>query len=250
MSAGTSAEVSVAMAPSAVRMARSSPRDSAIVMPVGNCARTATPPVSTPALASSASMKFPAASSPIAATSATRSPSRAAAIAVIEADPPTTRVMLSTSFSCWSKAGVTSPPMTSTSGLQSPITKRSNARGSRGSGSAAVACCSPLTGRRSLLPVSHQGHLHAAVGQRPHRVAVRGGVSDELANRADLTDLGERDLADLGTVRHHHDAPGTPEHDGVRVRLHLVVRGAAGFGVDAVHTNEGHVEVEAGQARL
>src|ERR1700733_12560588 len=67
------------MAPSAVRMARSSPRDSAIVMPVGDRGRTAIPPVSTPARASSASMKFPAASSPIAATSATRSPSRAAA---------------------------------------------------------------------------------------------------------------------------------------------------------------------------
>ena len=40
--AGTSAAVSEAIAPSAVRMARSPPRDSATVMPVGASSRTAT----------------------------------------------------------------------------------------------------------------------------------------------------------------------------------------------------------------
>ena len=38
-------------------------------------------------------MNVPAGSAPTAATSATRSPSRAAATAVIAADPPTTRLM-------------------------------------------------------------------------------------------------------------------------------------------------------------
>ena len=40
--AGTSAAVSEATAPSAVRMARSPPRDSATVIPVGASSRTAT----------------------------------------------------------------------------------------------------------------------------------------------------------------------------------------------------------------
>src|SRR5207253_2815356 len=82
--------VSVATAPVAVRIARSAPADSATVIPVGTPGRTATKDVSTPAAASWPSMNRPAGSSPTAAASATRSPSRAAATAVIEADPPTT----------------------------------------------------------------------------------------------------------------------------------------------------------------
>ena len=81
-------------------MARSRPRDSATVMPVGVCARTTTALTSTPSLVSWSSMNAPAGSAPTAATSATFSPSRAAATAVIAADPPTTRSMLPTSFSC------------------------------------------------------------------------------------------------------------------------------------------------------
>src|ERR1700691_4122586 len=244
------------MAPSAVRMARSSPRDSATVMPVGGCAGTWTPPVSTPALASSASMKFPAASSPIAAASATRRPSLAAAIAVIEADPPTTRAMLSTSFSCCPKTGVTSSPSTRTSGLQSPIRRRSKARWPAGAGRTGrtgqktAGCGSLPTGPCPRVPLAHQCDLHPGLGQRADRVGVSGGVGDELADGADLADPAERDLADLGTVRHHHNAPGAAEHDRVRVRLHFVVRGAASPGVDAVHADERHVEIEAGQARL
>src|ERR1700677_1261525 len=225
------------MTPSAVRIARSSPCDSATVMPVGDCGRTGIAAVSTPAAASSASMNPPAASSPIAATSATRSPSRAAATAVIEADPPTTRAMLATSFSCWPKAGVTSSPRTSTSGLQSPITTRSNAS-------------SALTGARTVLPVPHQRDLHPGVGQRADRVRVGPGVGDELADLGHLADPGERDLADLGAVGHHHHPPGAADHDRVPVRLDLVVGGAAGLRVDAVDADEGDVEVEAGQARL
>src|SRR5262249_28192076 len=85
----------------------------------------ATGAVSTPSAASCPSMNRPAGSSPTAAASATRSPSRAAATAVIEAEPPISSEMPSTSFSCWPKAGVTSPPTTITSGLQSPMTSRS-----------------------------------------------------------------------------------------------------------------------------
>src|SRR5438477_119267 len=70
-------------------------------------------------------MNRPAGSAPTAALSATRRPSRAAATAVMAAEPPMTSEMPSTSFSCWPKAGVTSPPATSTSGLQSPTTTRS-----------------------------------------------------------------------------------------------------------------------------
>src|SRR5882724_11484385 len=73
-------------------------------------------------------MNVPAGSAPTAAISATLRPSRAAAPAVIEADPPITSEMPSTSFSCWPKAGVTSSPRTSTSGLQSPMTTRSRSR--------------------------------------------------------------------------------------------------------------------------
>src|SRR5260221_7675331 len=73
-------------------------------------------------------MNVPAGSAPTAAISATLRPSRAAATAVIEADPPITSEMPSTSFSCWPKAGVTSSPRTSTSGLQSPMTTRSRSR--------------------------------------------------------------------------------------------------------------------------
>src|SRR5580704_4690690 len=74
-------------------------------------------------------MNAPGRSAPTAATRATRSPSRAAATALIAADPPMTIPMLPTSFSCWPKTGVTSPPRTSTSGLQSPSTTRSTSRG-------------------------------------------------------------------------------------------------------------------------
>ena len=108
-------------------MARSPPFDNATVIPVGRSSRTATAPVATPSRASWSSMNCPAGSAPTAATSATLSPSRAAATAVIDADPPTTSDMLGTSFSCWPNAGVTSSPRTSTSGLQSPTTTRSRA---------------------------------------------------------------------------------------------------------------------------
>src|SRR5262245_66642537 len=80
-------------------------------------------------------MNRPAGSSPTAAASATRSPSRAAATAVIEAEPPISSEIPSTSFSCWPKAGVTSPPTTITSGLQSPMTSRSSGLPPAGSGS-------------------------------------------------------------------------------------------------------------------
>src|SRR5947207_311221 len=122
---GTSAAVSEATAPSAVRIARSPPRDSATVIPVGSSSRTTTKRTSTPSAANWSRMNVPAGSAPTAATSATRSPSRAAATAVIAAEPPMTSEIPSTSFSCWPNAGSTSVPRTSTSGLQSPRTTRS-----------------------------------------------------------------------------------------------------------------------------
>ena len=96
---GTSRAASELTAPVAVRMARSSPCDSATVMPVGTSALVATAVTSTPSAASWPSMKRPAGSSPTAATRATRTPSRAAATAMMAADPPTTRDIRSTSFS-------------------------------------------------------------------------------------------------------------------------------------------------------
>jgi len=81
-------------------MARSPPRDSATVIPVGAPSRTAMKRTLTPSAASWSRMNAPAGSAPTAATSATRSPSRAAATAVIAADPPMTSEMPSTSFSC------------------------------------------------------------------------------------------------------------------------------------------------------
>ena len=155
-------------------------------------------------------------------------------------------------FSCWPKAGVTSPPMTKASGLQSSITRRSNARGSRGSGPAAVACCSPSpvgatvpspprsSGRRSRLYCSYL-------------VAVRSGVeADELAEPAPIWQIrANAILADLGTVRYDDDGRlGHLRDDGVRVRFfHLVVRGEAGVvGLMLSDTYEGDVEVEVCQA--
>src|SRR5262249_56082182 len=62
-------------------------------------------------------------------------PRRAGATGVREAEPPISSEMPSTSFSCWPKAGVTSPPTTITSGLQSPMTSRSTGpAGSRSGG--------------------------------------------------------------------------------------------------------------------
>ena len=75
-------------------MARSLPRDSATVIPVGASSRTATALTSTPSRPSWSSMNWPAGSAPTAATSVTRTPSRAAATAVMAADPPMTREML------------------------------------------------------------------------------------------------------------------------------------------------------------
>ena len=69
-------------------------------MPVGVSSRTTTALTSTPSEASWSSMKRPAGSAPTAAASATRSPSRAAATAVMAAEPPMTSEMPSTSFSC------------------------------------------------------------------------------------------------------------------------------------------------------
>src|SRR5690348_10510036 len=113
------------MAPAAVRIARSVPPVRTTVSPVGAAARTASHDVSTPARASSPRMNSPAASGPTAATSATESPSRAAATAVIAADPPRVRIPLRTSFSFCPNSGVTSSPITSTSGFASPTTTRS-----------------------------------------------------------------------------------------------------------------------------
>src|ERR1700733_6424513 len=119
---------SVAIPPGAVRIARSPPRDSATLIPVGRSPQTITWLVPTPARRSSPSMNCPAASSPIAATSSTLAPSLAAATAVIAAEPPTTSETAGTICSCWPNAGVTSPVSTMTSGLQSPTTTRSAMR--------------------------------------------------------------------------------------------------------------------------
>src|ERR1700722_3411030 len=207
--------ISESIAPSAVRMARSPPRDSATVMPVARPSRTATAPTSTPSLASESSMKVPAASRPTAATSATRRPSRAAATAVIEAEPPISRDIRSTSFSCWPKAGVTSSPSTSTSGLQSPITTRSK------------------SGDDNVDPGVLE-HVQGVVGDT--------GVGDQGIDLGGAADPGERPAAHLGAVRDDDHLARLAAHELVDARFSLVVRGRAGHGVDAVHAEDRHVE--------
>src|SRR5690348_223246 len=145
--------------------------------------RTATKDVSTPSAASCPSMNRPAGSSPTAAASATRSPSRAAATAVIEADPPTSSEMPSTSFSCWPNAGVTSPPTTITSGLQSPMTSRSSA----------PPPGSPLAG-----PRSGGDNLDPGVDEPGGLGGRDAGVGDQDVHLGGRADPGERAPADLG----------------------------------------------------
>src|SRR4029077_2262108 len=200
---GTSAAVSEATAPSAVKMARSPPRDSATVIPVGASSRTATKRTATPSAARWSRMNAPAGSAPTAATSATRSPSRAAATAVIAADPPMTREMPSTSFSCWPNAGVTSSPRTSTSGLQSPRTTRSTSK-------------------------LRRDNVHPGVLE-PGRVL--GGdpcVGDQDVDLGRGADPGEGALPDLGAVRDDDHLTGLPPHQPVDAGLALVVRGRPG----------------------
>src|SRR6266516_595644 len=212
---GTSAAVSEATAPSAVKMARSSPRDSATVIPVGASGRTATKRTSTPSAANWSRMNAPAGSAPTAATSATRSPSRAAATAVIAAEPPMTSEIPSTSFSCWPKAGSTSVPRTSTSGLQSPRITRS------------------WSGGDNVYPgVLQPGRV---LGGDP-------GVGDQHVDLGRGADPGEGALPHLGAVRHDDHPAGLPPHQPVDARLALVVRGRPGHRVDAVHAQEGHVQ--------
>src|SRR5215468_4820520 len=140
-------------------------------------------------------MNAPAGSAPTTATRATRSPSRAAATAVMAADPPTTSEMLSTSLSCWPNAGATSPPRTSTSGLQSPITTR-----------------------------SYRDNVHPGVLQ-PGRVLGRdAGVGDQHVDLGRGADPGEGALSHLGAVRHDDDLAGLPPHQPVDACLALVVR--------------------------
>src|SRR6185369_15141595 len=192
--AGTSCAVSEAMAPTAVRIARSAPWDSATVMPVGAPSRTATAPVPTPSRASWPSRKSPAGSAPTAATSSTLSPSRAAATAVIAAEPPTTIQMPSTSFSCWPKDGVTSSPVTSTSGLQSPRTTR-----------------------------SYRDNVHPRGFEQGRVLGGDAGVGDQDVDLGRGADPGERALAHLGAVRHDHHLAGLAAHQPVDARLALVV---------------------------
>src|SRR5262249_56679471 len=137
-----------------------------------------------PAAAGGRSRPAPAGAPPTAPPGAPRSPRRAAATAVIEADPPTSSEMPSTSFSCWPKAGVTSPPTTITSGLQSPMTSRSSApAGSRSGGD----------------------NLDSGIGE-PGGVGRRdAGVGDQDVHLGDGADPGERTPAHLGAVRGHHD---------------------------------------------
>src|SRR5262249_62236023 len=125
-----------------------------------------------------------AGSAPPAAASAPRGPRRAAATAVIEAEPPISSEMPSTSFSCWPKAGVTSPPTTITSGLQSPMTSRSTGpAGSRSGGD----------------------NLDSGIGE-PGGVGRRdAGVGDQDVHLGGGADPGERTPAHLGAVRGHHD---------------------------------------------
>src|SRR5215470_6195716 len=221
--AGTSPAVSVATAPVAVRIARSPPADSATVIPVGASARTATKDVSTPSAASCPSMNRPAGSSPTAAASATRSPSRAAATAVIEADPPTSSEIPSTSFSCWPKAGVTSPPTTITSGLQSPMTSRSSAPVPAG-------------------PRSGGDNLDPGVGQPGGLGRCDAGVGDQDVHLGGRADPGERAPTHLGTVRGHHHLGRPPGHQPADARLALVVRHGPGHRVDPVHPEERDVQ--------
>src|SRR6266568_1726639 len=212
---GTSAAVSEATAPSAVKMARSPPRDSATVIPVGASWRTATKRTSPPSAANWSRMNAPAGSAPTAATSATRSPSRAAATAVIAAEPPMTSEIPSTSFSCWPKAGSTSVPRTSTSGLQSPRITRS------------------WSGGDNVYPgVLQPGRV---LGGDP-------GVGDQHVDLGRGADPGEGALPDLGAVRDDDDLAGLPSHQPVDAGLALVVRGRSGHRVDPVHAQDGHVQ--------
>src|ERR1700722_12726506 len=176
-------------------------------------------------------MNCPAGSAPPAPTSATRSPSRAAATAVMDADPPTTSDMLGTSFSCWPNSGVTSSPSTSTSGLQSPTTTRSIASSSP-----------PGSSPPGPVPVSGGDNVDSGVLE-PGRV-LRGnpGVGDQHVDLAGGADPGERAAAHLGAVRGDHDLGRLPGHQPVDARLTLVVRGGAGHRVDPVHTQDGHVQ--------
>src|SRR5262249_49518244 len=210
-----SAAVSDAIAPRAVKMARSPPRDSATVIPVGASSRTATKLTSTPSRVSWPSMNVPAGSGPTAATSATLRPRRAAATAVIAAEPPISSATASTSFSCWPKAGVTSSPSTSTSGLQSPITTRSR---------------------------SHGDDIDPGVLEQGHVLGGNASVGDEDIDLAGAADPGERPPAHLGAVGDHDPLPGLPAHQPVYARLSLVMRGRARHRVDPVHPQDRHIE--------
>src|SRR6266545_5933568 len=191
--AGTSAAVSEPTAPRAVRMARSLPFDRATVIPVGLSPRTATVSVVTPSPASWSSMNWPAASAPTAATSATLRPSRAAATAVIDADPPTTRDMDGTSFSSWPNAGVTSSPRTSTSGLQSPTTTRS---------------IGPPPGAAA----SGRDNVDSRVLEAGRVLGGDPGVGDQYVDLPGGADPGERAPAYLGAVRGDHHQGRLPGH--------------------------------------
>src|SRR5690242_8445996 len=216
-SSGTSAAVSEATAPSAVKMARSPPRDSATVIPVGVSPRTATKLTSTPSAASWSRMNAPAGSAPTAATSATRSPSRAAATAVIAAEPPMTSEIPSTSFSCWPNAGSTSVPRTSTSGLQSPRTTRSASK-------------------------LRRDNVHPGVLQPGRVLGGDPGVGDQDVDLGRRADPGEGALPHLGAVRDDDHLAGLPPHQPVDAGLALVVRGRPGHRVDPVHPKDGHVQ--------
>src|SRR5580698_87097 len=162
-------------------------------------------------------MNCPAGSAPTAATSATLSPSRAAATAVMDADPPTTSDMLGTSFSCWPNSGVTSSPRTSTSGLQSPTTTRSMGRPSGGD------------------------NVDSGVLEPGRVLSGDPGVGDQHVDLLGGADPGERAPAHLGAVRRDHDHGRLPGHQPVDARLALMVRGGAGHRVDPVHAQDGHV---------
>src|SRR5215469_15210313 len=91
---------------------------------------------------------------------------------------------------------------------------------------------------------------HARVREPSKGPCIGGVIGDQLTDRPDFANSGERHQPDLGAVGHYHNRPGALNQCPVRVSLHLVMGREAGLEGDPVSADEHNVKVESRQTCL
>ena len=171
-------------------------------------------------------MKSPAGSAPTVAASATRSPSRAAATAVIAAEPPTTSEMLRDELLLLAELG------------RHVVAEHEHVR-------IAVADDQQVERRGpGPLPVtrSRDHHFDPGFAEPGRRLGRQARVGHEHVDIARGADAGERPPADLRAVRDDDDLHGLARHQLVGAGLALMLCHGTRDRVDGVNAQERDVD--------